>query len=153
MIKQVLLFLLLAFRAFSNDVILVEVEEKMIGEPVSKHNELWSLHFTESTCHLHCLYTDLSGVTKDVYSALYSFDYTFNPKSPLVRLHNSNYDIEFRLDKLSFDTLSKSKHTVFSLNTASFTELVGTFKNESALSGKLITRTYKMKSPTFRLKI
>jgi hypothetical protein len=137
-------------RLLSSDVILVEVEEKMVGEKVHQNNELWSFHFSETNCTLSAIYSDKSGLTQNLFSGLFYFDYTFDVKKSLVRLKNEKYSIDIVTEPI---IISPSRSVARSLNLATIKELNGIFSNESIISGKLITRTYRLKSPEFKLKL
>lgn len=137
-------------RLLSSDVILVEVEEKMVGEKVHLNNELWSFHFSETNCTLSAIYSDKSGLTQNLFSGLFYFDYSFDVKKSLVRLKNEKYSIDLITEPI---IMSPSRTVAHGLNLATIKELVGVFSNESIISGKLIARTYRLKSPEFKLKL
>jgi len=144
------IFILLNFKILSSDVILVEVEEKLVGEKVVRNNELWSFHFSETNCTLSAIYSDKSGFTQNLFSGLFYFDYSFDVKKSLVRLKNEKYSIDIVTEPI---IISSSRTVAHSLNLATIKELVGVFSNESIISGKQITRTYRLKSPEFKLKL
>ena len=150
-LKSLLIILFFTnLRLFSSDVILVEVEEKMVGEKVHQNNELWSFHFSETNCTLSAVYSDKSGLTQNLFSGLFHFNYSFDVKKSLVRLKNEKYSIDIVTEPI---IISPSRSVAHSLNLATINKLNGIFSNESIISGKLITRTYRLKSPEFKLKL
>jgi hypothetical protein len=144
------ILILVNLNLLSSDVILVEVDEKMVGEKVHQNNELWSFHFSETNCTLSAIYSDKSGLTQNLFSGLFYFDYSFDFKKSLVRLKNEKYSIDIVTEPI---IISPSRSVAHSLNLATIKELNGIFSNESIISGKLITRTYRLKSPEFKLKL
>ena len=66
----------------------------MVGEKVHLNNELWSFHFSETNRTLSAIYSDKSGLTQNLFSGLFYFDYSFDVKKSLVRLKNEKYSID-----------------------------------------------------------